>query len=48
MVNGAQNPQSQQMRFQLNSKRFSNVKDASISGSVGQSATLNQTAKSSQ
>lgn len=36
------------MRFQLNSKRFSNVKDASINGSVGQSATLNQSAKASQ
>lgn len=52
MVNGVTQSQSnQQMRFQLNSKRFSNVKDASINGSVGQASAApqvksNQSAKS--
>ena len=48
MVNCTQNPQSQQMRFQLNSKRFSNVKDGSINGNAVQAATLNQPAKGTQ
>ena len=36
------------MRFQLNSKRFSNVKDGSINGNAVQAATLNQPAKGTQ
>jgi hypothetical protein len=42
MVNGAQNPPGQQMRFQLNSKRFSNVKEANISGNIVAPAAMSQ------